>query len=124
MAKIEVSITGETEEFFKEFRDKREFKSLTEAVEYALPIAASRLKATMKYAKGHKPAPKPKKAKAPAKPKAPKAAKPKGPLARKTKGAKAPTVRKAKAESVATPAQAKAAELPPAPWPASSSALD
>lgn len=113
MSKIEISITGETEEFFKTLRDRKEFKSMAEAVEYALPIAASRIKATFKYAKGHKPAAKPRKAAAP---KAKKTSA-KGPLARKAASkAKAPTVRKAKSESAPSATTAPApASTPTAP---------
>lgn len=106
MAKIEISVTGEVEEFFKGLRDQKGFKSLSEAVEYALPIAKSRIAATSKYAKDHKPAAKPRKAAAP---KAKKTSK--GPLARKVKAA-APKAKKAKKAPAAAPAATPAPATP------------
>lgn len=81
MAKYEINVTPEANEFISSYREARGFKSNTEALEAMIGPAVSRLKATMKYAKGHKKTPTPRK------PRAPKAPKAKGPLARKQKSA-------------------------------------
>jgi hypothetical protein len=99
MAKTEITIPHVVEKFISQLRERKGFKTTAETVEYMLPIAASRINATTKYARDQKPEPKPKKAKAakPAKKAPAKKSAPKGPLARKVASkAKAPVRRKAK----------------------------
>jgi hypothetical protein len=121
MAKTEITVPHVVEKFVSQLRERKGFKTIAETVEYMLPIAASRINATTKYARDHKPEPKPRKAKA-AKPATKKAApKAKGPLARKQASkAKAPRVRKAKA----APAPVSTAAPEPKPAEAAAPVLD
>lgn len=125
--KVEFSIKNEDHEaFLRKYQEILQGRQPAEGGEKitlsdaALSIfsqGVSRVKATSKYAKEHKPEPKPRKAKAP------KAAKPakkstgaKGPLARKTASkAKAPKVRKARVPAVVSDAPASAPVAAAAP---------